>query len=394
MCKRFIIKCCAKYLALFIFCITILVIQSCSLVKIESDQVPLSTTDLNTRLLTQSFVSDAANRVEKAADSILDSSNDIDLQTKSLQWKINTLSSFRKVGFQTSPKLALMDSWTLMLAARDFFSLEKTKESFYPYDQLVLDTAEENLNEIEKIAKHLLTESDFTSHLEFAKSYARKNPLKNLVFYHKPIREDYQKFKRLPDSLSIETVGSLSEVVADLTNKLTYTSENTGKQLQWNTELLFKENGIDSLRIRQISDSLNVKFSKLILLAEETPELFGNALNSFQKDLDRFNEKLNNSIVYSMDHLSNERKIIGDFIKEERVELDSIIIRERKAITKEAKVLSRALLDDTMSHVQSIIKTVLGYLIVLLAVIIFLPFLIGYYTGKTLNKSKNKSTNT
>jgi hypothetical protein len=45
-----------------------------------------------------------------------------------------------------------------------------------------------------------------------------------------------------------------------------------------------------------------------------------------------------------------------------------------------------------MEHLKSIIKTVLGYLIILLAVIIFLPFMIGYYTGKTFHKKKKTNT--
>ncbi len=248
MFERFILKC---FKALFVLCLLFIAVslKSCSLVKIESEQKPLTTTDLNTRLLTQSFVRDAANKVEKSADSILSSSDDVDLQTKSLQWKINTLSSFRKVGFQTSPKLALMDTWTLMLAAEKYFATDDAMNSFKPYGQLVYNTAKNNLKEIDKIAKHLLSESDYINHKEFAENYAAKYPQKDLSFYHNPVREEYQIFKRLPDSLSMQTVGSLSEVVADLTNKLTYTSENTGKQLQWNTELMLKKNGIDSLKI-------------------------------------------------------------------------------------------------------------------------------------------------
>lgn len=389
MYKRFFTNCLSIPLHVFFSVLILsLCLLSCSLVKIESEQKPLTTTDLNTRLLTQSFVRSAADKVEKAADSIFDYSEDIELQKNSLYWKINTLSSFRKVGFQTSPKLALMDSWALMIAAKNYFSLDETKKTFHPYDKLVIETTEDNLKEIQKIAQHLLSDTDFVNHKEFVEDYARKNSLKSLVFYHKPIREDYQKFKQIPDSLSVQTVGSLSEVVADLTNKLTYASENSGKQLQWNTELLLKKNGIDSLKIKQIADSLDIKFSKLVFLAEEAPTQFNNALKSFQKDLDRFNEKLNGSIVFSMNHLSNEREIVGNMIKEERIAIDSIVLRERTALTKEAGVISSKLLDSTMEHLKSIIKTVLGYLILLLAVIIFLPFMIGYYTGKTFHKKK------
>ena len=393
MYKRFFTNCLSISLHVFFSVLILsLCLLSCSLVKIESEQKPLTTTDLNTRLLTQSFVRSAADKVEKAADSILDYSEDIELQKNSLYWKINTLSSFRKVGFQTSPKLALMDSWALMIAAKNYFSLDETKKTFHPYDKLVIETTEDNLKEIQKIAQHLLSDTDFVNHKEFLEDYARKNPLKSLVFYHKPVREDYQKFKQIPDSLSVQTVGSLSEVVADLTNKLTYTSENSGKQLQWNTELLLKKNGIDSLKIKQIADSLDIKFSKLVFLAEDAPTQFNNALKSFQKDLDRFNEKLNGSIVFSMNHLSNEREIVGNMIKEERIAIDSIVLRERTALTKEAGVISSKLLDSTMEHLKSIIKTVLGYLILLLAVIIFLPFMIGYYTGKTFHKKKKTNT--
>ena len=93
-----------------------------------------------------------------------------------------------------------------------------------------------------------------------------------------------------------------------------------------------------------------------------------------------------------MNHLSKEREIIAKALKEERIALDSIILRERIALSKEAEVLGVQLLDNSMIHLKDIIKTVLGYLIILLAVIIFLPFLIGYYTGKTFSKNKNKDS--
>ncbi len=116
--------------------------------------------------------------------------------------------------------------------------------------------------------------------------------------------------------------------------------------------------------------------------------MFKKALSDFQTDLAIFNERLNGSIVYSMNHLSQEREIVANRLKDERIAIDSIILRERIALSKEAEVLGGQFLDNSMNHLKEIIKTVLGYLILLLAVIIFLPFLIGYYTGKTFSKNK------
>ena len=51
--------------------ITLVLASSCSLVKIESEQKPLSVNELNTRLLIQAFAEEALERTEIAADSIL-----------------------------------------------------------------------------------------------------------------------------------------------------------------------------------------------------------------------------------------------------------------------------------------------------------------------------------
>ena len=110
-----------RYLSQNIILIAFILFNSCSLVKIESEQKPLSQLELNTRLLTQEYIKAASIRVEKGADSLLEISSDIEVQKNALKWKINTLRSLRQVGFQTSPKLALLDCWSSSIAVKDFF---------------------------------------------------------------------------------------------------------------------------------------------------------------------------------------------------------------------------------------------------------------------------------
>ncbi len=375
----------SKYL-IFSFCVSL--IHSCSLVKIESEQKPLPLRELNTRLLTQSFVQDASNRIEIAADSILANSNTIETQTNALKWKMNALTAFRKVGFQTSPNLALMDTWTLMIGINDFFKTEKTDSLFDSYSDLAKTTSTKNLQQIEKNAKEVLTEKEYATHKEFAYSFAKNNPIKSIHFKHNPVRKSYLEFKRIPDSLAVTTVGTLSEVVADFSNKMTYTSENTGKQLRWNTELLLKEKGLDSIQVQKVMDSINIKFERLVILAETSPELFQTALSGFKNDMGQLFGNLNQGLQYSVNRLAIERALLGDALSEERIALDSIILRERTALSIEAKEITKIAVNDTMTHVKDMITSILFYLIILLAVIIFLPFFIGYQTGKIRAKNK------
>lgn len=378
-----------KYLSQSVTLIVFIIFNSCSLVKIESEQKPLSQLELNTRLLTQEYIKTASERVEKGADSLLEISSDIEIQKNALKWKINTLRSLRQVGFQTSPKLALLDCWSISVAVKDFFQSDSTKKMFTPYNNIPINISKDNLRQIEKIASMVLPSKEFNKHKDFVEAYAKSNPVYDLNLDHRSIRESYFDFKNIPDSLAIETVGSLSEVVNDLSNRITYTSDNTGKSLRWNTELFLKEKGIDTTQIKILADSLDVKFSKLVELAEKSPVLIDDALNKLQGQLNSFNWRIDQNMNTSLEHLSEERKKLIEFLISERRALDKIIARERELLTNKADELSSKLVEQTMGHTQELIKTSLIYLIILLAVIIILPFSMGYYLGKRLRNSKN-----
>lgn len=372
--------------SIFFAFITLFLFQSCSLVKIESEQKPLPVLELNTRLLTQSYVNETCLKVEKAVDSILNQTHDLEIKKNALKWKLNTVRALKKTGFQTTPKLALLDTWALMFSIDMFF--KEHMHLFKNYAAIPKSINEENLIAIESIGKTVLKPKEFIEYKAFIEDFSTGNPIHDLTFYQKPIRESFNDFKKGKDSISVQTVGSLSEVMADLNNNISFTSKYAGKELKWNTELFLNEKGIDSIQIQKMSDSIQKRFDRLVFIAEQSPELLDKGLKDFQQDLIKFSNTINSGIHFSMNHLSKERAIVADIIKKERKAVDSLVLRERKALTKEAEFLSKELLDHSMNHLKDIIKTILAYLIALLAIIIFLPFIIGYYTGKTFEKNK------
>lgn len=383
---KFFFKLSNKISVVFIVCF----VSSCSLVKIENEQIPLSKTDLNTRLLTQAFVQDASKKVEVAADSILKSSKDVEIQKNALKWKINTLSALRSVGYQTSPNIALMDTWVLTSSIKDYFSEQTAQNLFGTYKDLPISVSQKNLDQIKRIAKVGIPKSEYKDTEGFVRTFTKKYPAKNLTFNHHPVRGSYLDFKRIPDSLVVQTVGSLSEVVADLTNRISVASETTGKQIQWNSELFMKAQGFDEKSLKQLSDSINVKINRFLEVAEQSPELLDEALINLQQQLNSFNARIDDNVSYTLDYLSTERALIYEVVEKERIKLDSIIQRERKALSKDADALSTKLLDNTMNHIKDLVKTALLYIIILLAVIIFLPFAIGFYVGKIVQQKKRK----
>ncbi|EIJ40842.1 hypothetical protein JoomaDRAFT_3914 [Galbibacter orientalis DSM 19592] len=369
------------------------VLQSCSLLKIESAQEPLTTSQLNSRLLTQSFIADASERVEWAADSIIYEEADFEIQKNAYRWKLKTLTSYREVGFQTMPQLALVDAWALSLAMENFLVSDKARPLFGKWQPYVANIAHTNSNAIEKNARSLLSEKNYKKLDELVENYVQKNPIYGLNFRHKSIRDAYLEANKTPDSTALKTVGTLSEVMTNFSNRLVYTSESTGKQLQWNTELMLREQGIDSASLQKAFNSMDNSLNRLVTTAETTPEMLDESIKDFRRDMQILFLGLHNDIESSKVFFSEERASIDTIIERERVALDSMVLRERKALSKEVNILAEEAINNTMTHVKDIISSVLFYVVLFFAIILFLPFLLGYFTGRIFQKNKNDKEN-
>lgn len=147
---------------LFLTFITLSVFLSgCSLIKIESEQQPLTKQDLNIRVLTQSVVNEASGRIELAADSIIESTDNTELQINAYRWKIESLNTFKSTAFQSSPKLSLMDVWTYMVQVLKFMETADALEYYGDYATLITQTSQDNVNDIEEKARGFFTHERF-----------------------------------------------------------------------------------------------------------------------------------------------------------------------------------------------------------------------------------------
>ncbi|MDX1315961.1 MAG: hypothetical protein R3262_00325 [Xanthomarina gelatinilytica] len=363
--------------------------HSCSLLKIETAQEPLSRQELNIRLLTQSLVQEATNRVEFAADSIILTTTSTDLQKHAYRWKIETLNTFKNTAFQSSPKLSLMDTWTYMLQVRNFMETPEAQDYFGTYTTYVLQVSQDNVEDIERKASQFFKPEIFQKHKEFALQYAEEHPLSAQNLKHNSVRSDYVAFLKVPDSLAFSTVGSLSEVMSNFSDKLSYSTDAAGKQFKWNTELLMKEKGFDSVQIKEVMSTIEMKVDRLSDIAQNTPDKLNDALKSFSNDMRFLFFQLNKEIAFVSERMALERQAIDTIIRRERIALDNIILRERQAVADEAGQISVRIVDEAMIHVKDLTGTILLYVVLLFTVLLFLPFALGYFAGKIHQKNKH-----
>ena len=229
--------------------LVLLFLSSCSLVKIESEQKPLDIRELNIRLLTQNFARTAMNRIEFAADKISNlDQNTKKVQLNTIKWKIQTSEEIGKISFQSEPQVALMDTWAYFLEVKKYLEMPELENIFGRHSSIALEAVNENINDIDKIALNVLPKKEYSQIKYFVMQYAENSPLYlQKKFKHHSIRESYLKYKKIADSTAVQTVGTLSEVIADASNRFGYYSDASGKRFNWKTEMILKEKGLDSI---------------------------------------------------------------------------------------------------------------------------------------------------
>jgi hypothetical protein len=376
-----------SWLPLVIFLIALL--NSCSLVKIESEQKPLGVRELNTRLLTQNFAQLAMDNVELAADSISKlAMGNKDIQVNTLYWKIQTSEELGKLSFQTEPKIALMDTWSYFLEVKQSFEDPELKAVFGEYNPIALDAVKKNIDGIQKIAASVLPTDEFLKIKDFVEDYAKNSPLlMQQEFKHKSIRESYMKFKQIPDSTAVQTVGTLSEVVADATNRFGYYSDASGKRLNWKAEMILRKRGIDSMDFEAKMAEVDRQFERLITVAENSPETIKEAIVEFRYNISPLFEGLNYEIGSAMESLSEDLISVDSMLLRERVALDSIIKRERVALTEKADTLVDEGIKTAFDSIGDTLSSLILYFILLFVVVLGLPFYLGYLIGRRKSKA-------
>lgn len=372
--------------SLFVFTLIFLIslLNSCSLVKIESEQKPLGVRELNTRLLTQNFARNAMDRVELAADSISKlASDNKDIQINTLYWKIQTSEELGKLSFQTEPRIALMDTWSYFLEVRQALENPDLDPVFGSYKPIALEAVDQNIEDIQRIAASVLSKGEFKKIKDFVEDYANSTPLlMQKEFKHQSIREAYLEFQKIPDSIAVQTVGTLSEVVADATNRFGYYSDASGKRFNWKAEMLLRKRGIDSMDFEAKMAEIDRQFERLIVVAENSPETIKEAIIEFRTNISPLFRNLNDEIGSAMLSLSSDVQSVDSMLQRERVALDSIIKRERIALSEKADVLVDQGVKNIFDSIGDTLGSLILYFILLFIVVLGLPFYIGYLIGK------------
>ena len=370
--------------------LVVFMLSSCSLfnVDLNTGVEPLPSKELNTRILLHEFANDFSVKVEHVADSIIESTDDLDMKLNALHWKINAISMSRQVIFQTVPYASLVDTWTFCKQQSDLFGAGPGSIMFQEYQGAVQNICGRLESEVAFIAKVVATSKDFESYQRFVDNYAATHPLSSLNFSRGSLLSELNEALGYADSVAVTTVGTMPEAVSDLSSRLNDYSNSIPKLARWKTQAYLYESGIDSVDVKALMDSINMLTSRISYIADNSPELVDSAIIRLNEQLTPLINQLDDKWSETLWKLEEERKALMLSLDDQRILLTENMADERAIIMQDLNVLSKELVEQSWVHVKELIVKSLFLILIILLVMLGLPFGLGFFTGRLFSAKK------
>jgi hypothetical protein len=285
--------------------------------------------------------------VEIAADSILASTTDRSVSRNALVWKIYGVAAIFRSAALPDPLMASIDSRVLTYQMRDFFATGNGKSLFGAQQPLALEATRFIEGELDRSIE--LSGQKMRPELEDAiRQFAAEYPLTNPYFFRPSPVELLAKYLGQDQVTGLQAVGSMTEMMEQLSLRLNLYTELLPRSGRWQAELMLAEFA-DSSRSSTFSDILNrieamETLNAFLLsapdLVEEQREILLEAVDqqriAFEAGLERYVAGATDEILAG---ITPEREAA-------MVELDRIMQAEiQDAVTRLDASISQAVVD-------------------------------------------------
>ena len=376
------------------------VLSGCSLleVKLDTQTTPLTQQELNARIMTREYAKMFFMRVEDSADLIAQSypADDTLHQSYVLLWKIHAEQGLQQAAYQTSPMSALIDSWVFTAQMNQFYRQGDGADLFATDD--AVETARFLDQEAEKLAKGVLSSSDFKNSKVFVAQFAASHPFKDLTFRSTPAYREWLSYLDKDESQIVQSLGTMPEAMNDASDRSSLMADQTPKLMSWKAELVALNSSLTGEDLSMTLESLRQTSASMQDFIENNPEymqtlasIMSTEMQPLLNDLsDKTDQKLamlTEERVALEKMVTREREALVEMIAKERIEIAGIVTSERELFTQDLDRVSQEVVVLAIDKLMELIKSVIIYFILFILVVFFAPLGIGYWLGKrTANK--------
>jgi hypothetical protein len=349
------------------------VLPGCSLVSLKSPEKPLSTRDLNARVLTHDFSGRFVAAVEQAADEIAAGTDNPTVQRNTLRWKIAASSASRRAASQIAPMPSLLDTWALTIQMNEFLDGGSGKSVFGAGQPNAVAVSASLVQEAREIVRRVTGTREFEHDRQLVEDFARLHPIASLDFARVSILDRW-----MPDgdgkTRLVDSLGTVPEAMAEAGDVLRMYGDTAPSQMLWRAQLAAQESGVNK-DMQTALKRLDERLARLSDMADATPELVHGVVRDVRGQLDASWREMMNTI-------HTESVALSARVGTERQAAMSAVDAERAAVAADAAGIAHQAVIDAGNEIRRLVREALLLVIVLAIVILGLPFAAGYFVGR------------
>jgi len=358
-------------------------LASCSLISIKSPERPLSTRDLNARILTRELSSQFVVTVAHCGRDVTASEDDPTVIDNTLRWEIAAVTESRRAALQLAPQLGLLDTWAFAVQQQAFMAEGAPGAALFGRHQTaVRKVAGDYANGAEQLAHGLLSAHEFTEYRQFVVSYASAHPLRDLSFERASVVEVWSREKGEQTEL-VDSLGTIPEALADMQQRLEIYADTEPQQVRREAQLALRAAGYTQGDLRATVKELDDRLTRLTVVAESSPELVHGAIDDIRASLHEVLDRMDASSRAATATLARERIALFADIRLERAALTAAFDTERKELAADAARIAAQAMKSGGEQARSLVRELVVLPIVLLVVVFGLPFAAGYLVGRS-----------
>jgi len=372
---------------LFAAAAVLVCVAGCSLISLKSPERPLSSRDLNARILTREFSYHFIGVVAQCADDIAANDSDPEVLANVLRWKIGAAAESQRAATRLAPMMALLDTWALASQMQQFLSPGRAGGTLFGSRQEAALTVASELDEgAQDLARRLIAPGEFAQYQQFVATYTREHPLRNLEFVRASVVELWSQRTGAGARL-VDSIGTIPEAMEDVSERIKITSDALGLQTIWRTELVLRESGYSPTDIRAALRHLDERLAKVSAAAQSAPQLVHEAVADVRRSVIDLLRQVDASAASILETLRTERAALSADVRTEREAVVLAADAERQAIARDAARIADQVVKSAGEQARYLAREVLLLLIVLAIVVLGLPFAAGYFVGRARRPS-------
>lgn len=348
-------------------------LTGCSLLKMHIETGdPLPEEDVEARLMTRGFYYDLSDGIVRAADSVVSASSDLRIKVRAIRWKMQATRAAVSAAMQPVPEVSLADTWILCRRMDEAFAAAPDSLLFGVQSPLARAAARRFAARAGSLARDVLAPERYRLMSRFVEEYMAANPPAEADVAPTNTTLAWMRFLKANGVEHAYASGSISEVLADMSDRVGGQTQQMASSLGWSKDILELRLQQDSIRTqvgRQL-DSLDRNFRRIVLVLEHIPQISDAVVGSLNEQVQSLIGTMNASVDHAFLNFDRQRE-----------ELQLYVSTERAALVRELRAAADDTIRTTLDGVPSLVGKVVGWLILLGVVVLGVPFVLGFWLG-------------